>query len=231
MTIQGQLEKALSVISKSDEIHSIGSGRTDSGVHALSQYVRVRIPLKIAADSLAKALNSILPPDIECLSCVDSSDEFHPTFGAKDKTYRYIFSLGKRNDALTADMITFLSRDLDIDKMKSACREFVGEHDFADFFTTGTKVSSTVRTIFECSIYEESPSGFLGSVYPEYLVFEVKGSGFLKQMVRLMVSTIWNIGEGKVTVEDLRAALTRPSGKKLAAVAPAQGLFLCEVNY
>ncbi len=231
MTIQGQLEKALSKISKSNEIHSIGSGRTDSGVHALSQYVRVRMPLKIEAQSLRKAINSILPRDIECLTCEDSTEDFHPTFGAKDKTYRYVFSLGKRSDALAADMMTFMSRDLDIEKMKSACGEFIGEHDFADFFTTGTKVSSTVRTIFECSLYEESPAGFMGSVYPKYFVFEVKGSGFLKQMVRLMVSTIWNIGEGKVSVEDLRGALSKPTGRKLAAVAPPQGLFLSEVNY
>ncbi len=231
LTIQGQLEKALSKIVKSNDVHTIGSGRTDSGVHALAQVARIQIPFSIESSSLLKAINSHLPDDIECITCEDSNEDFHPVFGAKDKTYRYIFSLGKRRDALAGDMVTYLSRSLDIEKMKVACGEFIGEHDFADFYTTGTEVSSTVRRIFDCSLEKSSGSGFLKDIYPEYFVFEVKGSGFLKQMVRLMVATIWNIGEGKVGLDELRVALSSPTGRKLAPVAPPQGLYLCEVTY
>ena len=231
LTVQGQLEKALSKIVKSTDIHSIGSGRTDSGVHALAQVVRVQIPFGIESTSLLKAINSNLPSDIECLSCEDSTEDFHPVFGAKDKTYRYIFSLGKRSDALSGELMTHLSRDLDVSKMKAACLAFIGEHDFADFYTTGTEVATTIRKIFDCSLEKYSGTGFLEDLYPEYFVFEVKGSGFLKQMVRLMVSTVWNIGEGKVSLDELKGSLSSPTGKKLGPVAPPQGLFLCEVNY
>lgn len=231
MTIQGQLEKALSKITKSKEIHTIGSGRTDSGVHALSQWARISIPLVIEPHSLMKALNSNLPADIECLNVEVSNEDFHPVFGAKDKTYRYIFSTGKKRDALAGELITLLPKDLDVEVMKKACSLFIGKHDFADFYTTGTDVSSTVREIYDCRLYEEVPNGFFSEVYPSYLVFEVKGSGFLKQMVRLMVSTIWSIGSGKVSLSDLELALNSPTGAKLAPVAPAQGLYLSEVSY
>ncbi|WP_417337328.1 tRNA pseudouridine(38-40) synthase TruA [Halobacteriovorax marinus] len=230
-TIQGQLEKALKKISKSDEIHTIGSGRTDSGVHALGQVVRVQIPLELGPLSLLKALNSHLPNDIECIHSENSSELFNPVFDAKDKTYKYLFSLSGRRNALVDDSMTCLDRPMDIEKMREACELFIGEHDFADFYTVGTDISSTVRVIYDCKLHLEKQQGFLGEVYPEHYIFEVKGSGFLKQMVRLMVGTLWNIGLGKVELADLKMALSSPSGAKLAAVAPSNGLYLCEVNY
>lgn len=231
LTVQGQLNKALSKISKSKEVKSIGSGRTDSGVHALAQVVRIEIPLVIAPEKLVKALNSNLPDDIECLDVKESDENFHPVFGSLDKTYRYIFSLGKRKDPLLNQQITFLSRKLDLQRMQEACELFIGEYNFADFFTTGTEVATTVREVYHCSVTKMESTGFFKDLCPEYYVFEVRGNGFLKQMVRLMIATVWNVGEGKVSKESLAESLRNPSGNKLAAVAPPQGLYLANVTY
>jgi tRNA pseudouridine38-40 synthase len=230
-TIQGHLNKALEKISKSSEIHTIGSGRTDSGVHALAQIVRAEIPLEIDPIGLLKALNSHLPESIECIQCEKSSNEFNPVFDAKEKTYRYIFSLEGRRNPHFSNIVTFLDRDLDIEKMKLACKSYIGEHDFADFFTTGTEVKSTVRKIYSCELKKIENQNFFGDISKEYFQFEVVGSGFLKQMVRLMVGTLWNIGQGKVSIEELGDKLAKPNGEKLAPVAPPQGLYLHSVKY
>ena len=231
LTVQGQLEKALSKIVKSTDIHSIGSGRTDSGVHALAQVVRIQIPFKIESTSLLKAINSNLPSDIECLNCEDSTEGFHPVFGAKDKTYRYVFSLGKRSDALSGELMTHLSRDLDISKMKAACLAFIGEHDFADFYTTGTEVATTIRKIFDCSLEKYSGTGFLEDLYPEYFVFEVKGSGFLKQMVRNLVGHLLYMERNKLPESDLIEVIAQKDRRAAKDCAPARGLYLYCVKY
>jgi len=231
LTVQGQLNRALAKISKSKEVKTLGSGRTDTGVHALAQVVRVEIPLVIPPEKLVRALNSNLPDDIECLMAENADENFHPVFGSVDKTYRYIFALGKRRDPLLNQQITFMTRKLDIEKMEEACKLFVGKHDFADFFTVGTDVATTVREIFSCSLTKMEATGFFHDLCPEYFVFEVTGSGFLKQMVRLMVATIWNIGEGKIDAASLAESLRKPDGNKLAPVAPPQGLYLTKVTY
>ena len=230
-TIQGQLDQALKKISKSEKIHSIGSGRTDSGVHALAQIARIDIPLDIEPIGLFNALNSYLPPSIECLACEKSSEKFNPVFDAKEKTYRYIFSLEGRRNPHFANLVTFLDRDLDILIMQEACKRYIGEHDFADFFTTGTDVKSTVRNIYDCNLKKLENQNFFGDISKEYYQFEVTGSGFLKQMVRLMVGTLWSIGQGKVSKEELSQKLKTPNGNKLAPVAPPQGLYLYSVKY
>jgi tRNA pseudouridine38-40 synthase len=230
-TIQGQLENSLRKISKSNEIHTIGSGRTDSGVHAIAQVVRAELPLEIEGKSLLKALNSHLPPSIECLDCEKSSEDFNPVFDAKEKTYQYIFSLEGRRNPHLANLITFIDKDLDLELMKEACKVYVGKHDFSDFYTTGTEVSSTVREIFSCKLSKVENRSFFGDLSKELYIFEVTGSGFLKQMVRLMVGTLWNIGQSKVSLSDLSEKLKSPNGKKLAPVAPPHGLYLKSVKY
>ncbi|WP_164848430.1 tRNA pseudouridine(38-40) synthase TruA [Halobacteriovorax sp. HLS] len=230
-TIQGQLDFALRKISKSDKVHSIGSGRTDSGVHALEQVARVDIDLEIAPESLLKALNSHLPSSIECLKCDLSDEGFNPVFDAKEKTYRYIFSTTGRRNPHLEQLVYFSNMQLDEKLMSEACATYIGKHDFSDFYTTGTEVSSTVREIYSCSIKKIENRDFFSDLLNEYYQFEVTGNGFLKQMVRLMVGTLWNVGQSKVTIEQLQQKLKSPNGSKLAAVAPPQGLYLSSVKY
>lgn len=228
LTIQGQLNKALSQISKNKKVHSIGSGRTDAGVHALEQIVRVEIQLDIEPYSLLKALNSLLPRDIRVLSCSGCDDQFHPVFGAKEKIYKYYFS--KNVTPFCSDFISQFNYDFDISLMKEACSVFIGEHDFLNYFCTGTDVNSTVREIFECRIDKVKESSF-EHIHGENYVLVVRGNGFLKQMVRLIMGAILNVGRKKVSIEELQNSLKIKLKDKVGATAPPQGLILEKVKY
>lgn len=228
-TIQGELNKALEQILKS-KIKTTGCGRTDSGVHALYQVVKVESEKVIAFDKLLKGLNSILPSSINILEVSECDENFRPTNDAKEKTYHYYFSNNERPNALLEDLMANNSFELDFELMKKACEVFIGKHDFADFQCVGTEVSSTIREIYNCSLERVENFSAVTSTKNIY-IFKVSGSGFLKQMVRLMVGTLWQAGRGKVSIDQIKESLQSPKGTKLGPVAPPEGLYLAHVQY
>lgn len=230
-TIQGELNKALQILSKSDEIKSIGSGRTDTGVHAFAQVVRIEIPVDIPEASLVRAINSHLPHDIRVIEASRCTRDFHPIFSANSKEYNYVFSNKQSISPFAHDLVTLFPFELDIEMMKKGCQLFVGKHDFINFQCTGTEVETTERQIFSCDIIHHRSNGHWGHILNDYYVFRVVGSGFLKQMVRLMMGSLWSLGRGKITLEDLETALKIPQSSRLGATAPPQGLYLVEVHY
>lgn len=231
-TIQGELNQALKILSKSDEVKSIGSGRTDAGVHAHGQVVRIEIPVDIPPASLIRAINSHLPFDIRVIEAAYCTLDFHPIFSASSKEYNYVFSNKKSISPFAHDLITLFPFELDIELMKKGCQLFCGQHDFINFQCTGTDVDSTIRKIFSCELVHHRSSGHWGHVIDEYYVFRIVGNGFLKQMVRLAMGAIWNLGRGKITLENLEESLKGgPLLKRLGATAPPQGLYLIEVHY
>lgn len=230
-TIQGELNKALKILSKSEDVKSIGSGRTDSGVHALAQIVRIEIPVDIPAESLVRAINSHLPSDIRVTDAAVCTKDFHPIFSANSKEYNYVFTNEQSISPFAFDLVTQFPFALDIEMMKKGCEVFCGEHDFVNFQCTGTEVETTVRQIFSCELVHYHSSGHWAHLLNDYYVFRIVGSGFLKQMVRLMMGAIWNLGRGKITLLDLQNSLKTPQSKRLGATAPPQGLYLIEVHY
>jgi tRNA pseudouridine38-40 synthase len=229
VTVQGELNRALSVVSKSEEVRSLGAGRTDAGVHALGQVVKVSIPLSIAPENFLKALNTNLPDDIRVIQVEVSDEAFMPTIHAKSKEYHYRFTSQRGFTAFQNDFIVNYSFELDLAKMREACKLLVGEHDFTNFYTEGTEVSSTVRKIFSCDIIEIAQGEW--EMLPSHYVFRITGNGFLKQMVRLLMGAVWNVGRGKITLEELRSALGPTKVQRLGAVAPPNGLYMIRVNY
>ena len=226
-TIQGELHEALKKITKSPSVKSIGSGRTDAGVHALDQVVKIQIELEIPPENLVKALNSNLPDDIRVLKASLSDDAFMPTVDAISKEYIYRFTTGRTPTAFQREFIANHAFELDRKLMDEACKILIGKHDFMNFYTEGTEVNSTIREIFECEILDARQDG----IFPEHFVFRVVGSGFLKQMVRLLVGALWNVGRGKISLEEFKKSLQEPSRSRLGAVAPPEGLYLARVNY
>lgn len=230
-TVQGEINRALAILSKSDEVRSVGSGRTDSGVHALGQVARLDLPLDIPSEKLRKALNANLPADIRVLSCEPSHADFHPTYQAESKWYSYFFTIDSHPDALVGELIAHNSFEFDEELARKACAVFLGTHDFTNFYTEGTEVASNVRTIFECRlIRHEAGQGPLLQRAPFYEL-QFHGSGFLKQMVRLMVGAIWNASRGKIDAQDIKSALSPQRVARLSAVAPPEGLYLMRVIY
>ena len=228
-TVQGEINKACAQIFKCDDIQTIGSGRTDSGVHSLGHIVKLTAPFKLEFEALKRGLNSILPKEIRILNVEGSFKEFRPTNDALKKEYIYLFTNNGLENAFQPDFIVNNRFQLDFDKMKEACELFVGTHDFIDFRCTGTDVSTTIREVYECDLVEHEMN-FHG-ILPNHFVFRVVGNGFLKQMVRLMVGTVWSIGRGKTSLEELKLSLKSPTGKRLGATAPANGLYKTKVWY
>lgn len=229
-TIQGELEKVVSQLNSNSEVQVIGSGRTDTGVHAIGQAIKITMEKSFEPEKLKKALNSLLDNDIKVSSLEECTDDFQPVFSAHSKTYKYFFSVSKNQLPQYNELITYLDFDLDMNLVDLACKEFVGEKDFVNFHTVGTPVKTTVREVTECRVEKVDTTGHL--LYPEdTYVLVISGNGFLKQMVRLIMSAVWSVGRGKTTIEQLQASFDTTLNQKLAPTAPPQGLYLFEVKY
>ncbi|MBL6989380.1 MAG: tRNA pseudouridine(38-40) synthase TruA [Bacteriovoracaceae bacterium] len=232
-TIQGALNSALASISKCNisQVSTLASGRTDSGVHSLGQIVKVTTPLEISKEALLRALNSHLDSDIRVLEVEAASENFHPIRDSLWKEYIYVFSNLKQSAPFCSDMIHNHPSTIDIELMHEASKQFVGHHDFSNFYCVGSDVLTYERTIYECDLTFKQSDGFWQAVTPSYYNFRVRGNGFLKQMVRLMMGTLWAIGKGHVPISKLQQSLSGLDTGKLGDVAPACGLYLSKVKY
>ena len=229
-TLQGELNRALAEIFKSDRIKSIGSGRTDTGVHSRCHIVKVEVPFEIEKIALLKGLNSILPKDILVKKVEGTEKEFMPTSDAKSKEYFYLFSNQDYPEVMLLNQLPNVTFNLDFDLMCKACKQFEGTYDFKSFMCTGSDPKTTVRTIYSCTIEKVNEPSFHALV-PAHYKITVKGNGFLKQMIRLIVGAIWQAGQGKISSDQIRMELENPSGRKLGATAPAAGLYKAKVSY
>ncbi len=230
-TIQGEINSVLKILSKSEEVKSVGSGRTDAGVHALAQVMRVEIPENIPASGLVRGMNSLLPKDIRVIDALIVTKEFHPIYSAKTKEYNYVFTNEAVISPFAEELMTHFPYDLDFEMMNKGCKIFCGEHDFINYQCVGTEIESTVRKIISCEIVRFESSGHWGNLAGQYYVLKIVGNGFLKQMVRLMVGALVSLGKGKITLEDMEKSLQTPLKNRLGPTAPPQGLYLKEVHY
>jgi tRNA pseudouridine38-40 synthase len=229
-TIQGEINRALKKISKSEQIKTVGASRTDAGVHACQQWIRIEIPLKIDPEALKRGINSLLPPEIHFSQVMICEESFHPIRDAQSKEYHYLFSCEQEISPLWCDLITHYPYPLDLSLMEQAAAKFIGKHDFANFFCTGSETPSTERTVYLSEI-RSIPSVVSESLSPpRHFLFQVVGDGFLKQMVRLMVGAIWAVGQGRLSVDQLDDAIALRATGKVGVVAPPQGLYLKKIS-
>jgi tRNA pseudouridine38-40 synthase len=213
-TIQGILEEIISGM-EGTPVHVAGSGRTDAGVHALGQVAAFSITNPIPLPNLRRAVNRLLPPAIRVLSADEVHADFHPRFDAKAKTYEYRIFRGEVCSPFEWPYVHHHPYPLDEDKMMRLARVFEGEHDFTAFAASDDReLACKVRTIFSSSVERRE----------ERLYFRIRGSGFLKHMVRNLVGTLVEAGRGNIP------ELTVMPGKS-GPTAPAKGLFLVEVQY
>jgi tRNA pseudouridine38-40 synthase len=215
-TIQGTLEEIISGM-EGRPVHVAGSGRTDAGVHALAQVAAFSIENPIPLDNLRRAMNRLLPPAIRVLEVAEADAAFHPRFDAKAKTYEYRIARGEISSPFDFPYVHHYPYLLDEDRMAGLARVFEGEHDFSAFAASDDRDAenpSKVRLIFSSGLAREQ----------DRLIYRVRGSGFLKHMVRNVVGTLIEAGRGNI--EDV-TAFPRQCG----ATAPAKGLFLVGVEY
>lgn len=222
-TVQGLLEEIFAGIEKAP-VHVAGSGRTDAGVHALAQIAAVSIRNPIPPPNLRKALNRLLPPDIRIIRVEEVHPEFHPRYDALSKTYEYRIYRGECVPPFDQRYVHHHPYPLNEAKFMEAATLFEGEHDFAAFAAADDADAlgrSKVRRIFRSKAWRD------GSC----LYYRVRGSGFLKHMVRNIVGTLIEAGKGNVSPENIRWLLGAPPSVRATPTAPAKGLFLCKVEY
>lgn len=220
-TIQETIESAIEKITKNG-VKLIGSGRTDSGVHALGQVANFKTSTGLSAHQLQKALNSILPQDISILECSEADMTFHSQFDAKSKTYSYRILYRSSPSALDRLRAWHIPLILNLPEMKAASKTLIGEHDFRAFGLSTNTLKSTVREVLRLEI---SPGK------NDNICFEIEATGFLKRMARLFVGTLIQVGRDRITVDGFRKMLESGERTKFARAAPPWGLYLKEVRY
>ncbi len=219
-TIQGKIEEILSKLTEeSVEIH--GSGRTDVGVHARGQVANVHLKKEWKEERLRKKLNQFLPEDIRILQVEKVDQRFHSRLNAVKKQYNYYIETGEKRDVFSRRTVYDYGRALNIDAMKEAAEQLIGTHDYKSFCGNRKMKKSTVRTIESINIEER------GSV----LVIEVVGDGFLQNMVRILVGTLIEVGEGIRKPNSMSEILESKERKNAGETAPAKGLCLEMVVY
>jgi tRNA pseudouridine38-40 synthase len=220
-TIQGILEEMLGLLT-GQPVQLFGSGRTDSGVHALGQVAHFKTQSQMDIRTIQRALNSLLPPDIVIQKVEEVGEGFHARKHSKSKIYEYRILNRNLRSAFQRGYAWHIPQKLDLTEMKKATQVLVGEHDFSAFRTVGSPTRTTVRRV----IRAEWKRGRYGLIR-----FEIEANGFLKQMVRSIIGTLVEIGKGRIKAEDLRKILNSKERKGAGPTAPARGLFLKEVKY
>jgi tRNA pseudouridine38-40 synthase len=238
-TVQSEFNHALSKI-LDGKFSTTAASRTDTGVHAINQIVKITSSNSLDCSSFIEAFNRALPAQIKCLNIEPCEGLFRPSATAHSKEYRYFFTNKTKVSKDDGQFIANISNPLDIEAMRICLRALVGKHDFCNFYSSGSNVKSTVRNIFSCELTTINPkdivsrfelfkmSAELNNCYE----FRIIASGFLKQMIRHIVSALWMVGSGKLSTEDFMVLLDSPKSKKqLWKVAPPNGLFLYKINY
>ena len=223
-TIQGKLERLIGQITGEDvEIH--GSGRTDAGVHALSQVASVKLRSAIAAEVLSKELNRILPEDIAVTGVEIMDERFHARLSAVRKTYQYRMYVGNAKPVFDRKLVTAFDELplLNIEAMREAAGYLLGVHDFTSFCGNPSFKKSAVRRIDSLEIVESEAD--------EELIIRITGDGFLQNMVRIITGTLLEVGKGKMKPEEIKGILAAKDRRKAGPMAPAKGLTLVRVEY
>ena len=219
-SVQEALEGAIAKIT-GEKITVIGSGRTDSKVHALGQVANFHTKSKIPEEKFILALNSMLPSDIAVNKSIEVSQDFHSRYDAKEKEYKYLIYNSKVRSPIKRNSSYFVNYELDIEAMALALKYFIGTHDFVGFMSTGSSIKGTIRTITEASLIEKDDT----------IEISIRGTGFLYNMVRIIVGTLVDIGIGKIDKDSIEEIINSKSRNKAGHTAPPQGLYLSKVFY
>jgi tRNA pseudouridine38-40 synthase len=232
-SVQGLLEGAVARF-EGNPVSVQGAGRTDAGVHALGQVASVQVTCDHPVETLARGLNAWLPPDIRIAKVEDAPPEFHARFSARSKTYRYLLRNTPRVSPFERSYVWHVPETLDVPAMQAAAKALAGTHNFSSFCSAGSNVRDGVRSVSRSNIHYIDadlvpyvPTGKERTL----LAYEVSANGFLRHMVRAIVGTLVEIGQGRRSVASMAKLLEGGNRAEAGATAPPHGLFLVAVDY
>lgn len=219
-TIQSELQSALSGL-LGEEITVKGASRTDAGVHACGQVVTFTTENVIPIERVLTALNALLPQAIACVTADEVPLEFHPRYAARRKQYLYRLLSRDLPSPFIGRYAWHLRYPLDVEAMTEAATFLVGKHDFAAFCAANGSAKTSVREIFTVDLQQSE----------DLVEARIEGDGFLYMMVRIIIGTLVEVGQGKMPPARVEEILASRDRTRAGATAPPQGLSLMRVQY
>ncbi|MDQ6872975.1 MAG: tRNA pseudouridine(38-40) synthase TruA [Gemmatimonadota bacterium] len=222
-TVQGVLEAAVSKLC-GEPVTVVGAGRTDAGVHARGQAAGARVPAKWDAPALRRSMNAILPDDVWIAAAFEMRDEFHPRYSAISRSYGYYVGtddLASSPFRRTHELVW--KKSLAFDRLETAALAVEGDHSFRAFAVKGTAPDrDDHRCVVASAGWRRRDGG---------LVFDITANRFLHHMVRFLVGTMLDVGEGKREPEVIADLLLQKDNSQVSQPAPSHALFLERVEY
>ena len=222
ITVQETMEQALKMIFR-EEVPLTFAGRTDAGVHAREMYAHMDVgdeAMRREGERLVFRLNGILPNSIAIHDIVPVTDEAHARFTAKSRTYEY--HIVDHKDLFSHDLATRVRPGLDFNAMNEAAKYLIGKQDFSSFCRSNTDVKTTICDLTYAH-WEVKENG--------HAVFTITADRFLRNMVRAVVGTLFEVGRGKMTIDQFAEVITQHTRTAAGDSAPAEGLYLTKIVY
>ncbi len=217
------------------KVKIIGSGRTDTGVHAIGQVANFRLATKKSLEEIRSALNGNVPKDIKVRAIFEEKPGFHARFSAKSRTYVYHILNGSYAPFYLEKFTYHVRKKLDLALMRKAARLILGCHDFASFANCDKGQKNTRRNILQVKISRQKVPAFFSSAKKEkglaLISFEIKANAFLYRMVRNIVGVLLAVGEKKIAPHEILEILELRDRRKAFRAVPARGLCLVNVEY
>lgn len=220
ITVEEELKKALFNIFRED-IKIQSCSRTDAGVHANMFCCSFRTENERPCDKIVLGLNAVLPETIAVYGCEDMCEDFHARYSCVGKEYIYIIWNGKERNPFQRNYALHFPRRIDEKLLNEQSKDFIGTYDFSSFCASGATVQSKVRTVYDADVKREG----------DFVIFSVKGEGFLYNMVRIMVGTLLDINDGKIEKNKIREIISSKNREQAGKTAPPEGLYLNRVFY
>ncbi len=223
VSVQSYLEEAILGFSH-QSVEVIAAGRTDAGVHAISQVAHFDLETSMDVFHIREAINArlrILEAPVSVINVEEAGDDFHARFSAKGRGYIYRILNRRAPTVLLKNRVWCVGYPLDVEKMREATKYLLGNHDFSSFRGAGCQAKSPIKTLDKLDIV----------VNGDEIDFIVEARSFIYHQVRNMVGTLKNVGEGKITPHDVKIILEKKDRKYAGPTAPACGLYLNKVIY
>lgn len=231
-TVEGLVKKTLKFILEETRFKILGSSRTDAMVSAHEAAFELFIdhkPLENMADFLV-LFNKNLPPDIRAISIREVDEKFNIIQHPKQKEYLYLFAFGKKSHPFAAPLLATFLEPLDIEEMMAAARLFEGKHSFHNYCTKPSENTVFEREIISCEITINRE--ITASFFPERTyVLKVRGAGFLRNQIRLMMGSLVLVGRGELSLQDLEKSLDPEVSMLMNYIAPGSGLILNKIDF
>ncbi|MHB0754625.1 tRNA pseudouridine synthase A [Polaribacter sp. M15] len=230
-TLHDVVDKSLSFVLKNNNYKTIGVGRTDAKVSANVYYVQLFTDDILEVDTFLQLLNVNFPADFRAISMQKVPISFNIINADKIKEYHYYFSFGDKNHPFAASLVVNVDEILNINLMQKGAKLFEGEHYFHKYCTKPSTNTIFKRTIDSCKIVENDV--LMANFFPEKsYILKVKGKGFLRYQIRLMMATLFELGKGNIDLAFIEASLQEDNDRKfLRNIAPASGLQLYNIDF